>query len=142
MSTQGDNRISQHSDIPAVTETPKKRKRNESKSTNNKKKRFSEHVTGKSCECTHLKCFEKRTADEREYLIEKFNNLESKNEQDCFLCNLIKTNPIQRRRSQKSEEKIKNRGHSFKYAINVLRKDDAITIPVCQKAFCSIFGIT
>ena len=134
--------MSQSSGAPAETEKPRKRKIFGRKSTLTKKIKLSNHKTGLACNCKHLKCFDRVSAEERDYLVNNFNLLESKDEQDCFLSNLIKIEPVHRRRPLKDANGATKRNNSFKYYVNTSQNQNAASISVCKKALCAIFGVS
>ena len=82
---------------PIVTEKSKKRLLNFSQRQRelSKKAKLENHVSGEPCHCKRFVFFEKNEVVENlEGLITKFKSFESKNSQDAFLANLIKTNTM------------------------------------------------
>lgn len=128
-------------EAPTLTDKPKKRQKHESKFETAKKQRLSSHVIGNSCNCKHYKCFDVTTEQDRSRIIAHFNNLRTKNEQDSYLCGLINVLPVKRRRSRGNPEEAEFHKHSYKYFVSVLKDGETTRIPVCSKAFISIFGI-
>ena len=64
-----------------VTDNPRKRKRNGGKRENYKKMRLSSHAMGESCSCTRLQCFENISMQTRQFILDKFNGLATKDQQ-------------------------------------------------------------
>lgn len=133
---------------PEPTNKPKKRPKVGRKCDQNKKQRLQGHQTGEDCKCVRLKCWSNTTEAERNYVIEKFNQIETKNEQDAFLSSLIKVKIVRRRRPRQQlngksdEENAKLHDHSYEYFVKVC-SDGALArnVQVCSIAFCAIFGI-
>ena len=91
-----------------------------------------------------MKCFESTTELDRTRIIEYFNLLETKNEQDRLLASFISVNNVKRRRSRKENgEHVFFWNHSYKYYVNILRVEEMemIRIEVCLNGFCSIFDV-
>ena len=57
------------------------------------------------------------------------------------MCGLISVNPIKQRRPRKNDESAL-RNHSYSYKVRVVRDGSLNEIPICQKAFVAIHGIT
>ncbi|KAJ8894653.1 hypothetical protein PR048_007317 [Dryococelus australis] len=73
-------------------------------------------------------CFGKIPEAERRQVMENFNDMASKNEQDSHLSGLIDLHMITRR----------HHATSYTYKVRLAGKD----VPVCHKAFISIYGIS
>jgi len=73
-----EGKMADHEDVPAVTDKPRKRKKEGSQREKAKKLKLSSHVTGPDCQCTRLKCFETICEENRARLIESFNALPTK----------------------------------------------------------------
>ena len=125
-----------------VTDKPKKRKVFGRKSNKNQHQKLSGHVTGRDCHCARHQCYTNVTKTERSRIIAHFNSLESKTEQDAVLSNLIDILPVKKRRSRKKDDDCLAHGFSYQYYINVLDSGKYARVPVCIRAFCSVFGIT
>jgi len=133
---------SEHCQHPIATDKPKKRKRGSNKRQQNKEKRLRKHVSGPSCTCELLKCFENVTEDERLHLVTLLlNDFKTLDEQNAYLSTMIIVNKTNRPKPA-SESLTKKRQFSYEYWIPVLREGVAINVRVYHKAFMSIFGIT
>lgn len=127
---------------PSVTDKPRKRKVIGRKRELAKKKKLSSHVVGDDCKCKRFQCFKKVSPEERDNLVLQFNmDYKSKDEQDSYLSSMIKPTPVKRHRPRK-EDSSELKDFSFNYEIKVTRADGVKMIPVCKKAFISLFGIT
>ena len=124
-----------------VTENPRKRPKKGRKRDSLKKARLSGHVTGRNCECKDLKCFEQVSENEQSRIIDHFNQISTKDEQDCFLAGLMNIKPVERRRSRKEDKPAFQRDCTCQYFVNVSQDSTFTKIQVCVKAFCSFFGI-
>lgn len=119
----------------------KKRKKTGRMSEVMKKLRLQTHEEGNPCECKRLKCYEKVTPEDRKYIIQNFNSLETHDAQNLYLCGLIIIVPVQRHRSRNPE--IANfHQASFSYKLRVHRNNVSEDIPVCAQAFRSVHGIS
>ena len=125
-----------------LTDKPKKRAVKGRKRDQNKQTRLSGHVTGPDCACKRFECFKIVSADERARIIAHFNSLVSKDEQDSLLSGLIEILPVKRRRSRKETEPSFYHEYSCQYFVKVEKEENFVKMPVCIKAFCSLFGIT
>ncbi|KAK4879935.1 hypothetical protein RN001_008081 [Aquatica leii] len=106
-----------------------------------KKLRLTSHETSENCRCKLLQCFEPVSAEERKVILRTFNSLLSHDEQNSYICDLISTHPIARRRPRKNAEDANFHDKSYRYRVRVLRK--AVSkISFCYKAFIAIHGIT
>ena len=144
MSTSRDGEKSKMEDDerPVVTEKPKKRPSTGRKRTKSKQARLSDHQTGQSCGCSRLKCFDNVTESERKRLLEKFNTLPSKNEQDSFLASMISVTKPKRRRPRKDKQSAKFHDHSYTYTVLLFDgNDESHYQQICVKAVCAIFDI-
>lgn len=90
-------------------------------------------VTGPDCKCVH-KCFTKVLDSEKSKILNIFNKIGHKEQQDTFLGGLIKVNKIVRNRP-KDSSKPKSCACVYKIKVD---QDEKV---VCKKAFCSLFGI-
>ena len=127
---------------PEITPKPRKRPVLGNRKLFNKQKRLSGHVTGPNCNCSRFKCFENVDSTERQRIIDHFNSLPTKDEQDCYISSLITINPIKRKKSSNDKENSHPHEHSYQYIIRILRSDKLTTVPVCHKAFIASFGVT
>ena len=128
---------------PTVSETPKKRKILGRKRDQDRDKRLCSLKQGPPCHCKRLKCFEVTTQEERLNLIDRFNALKSKNEQDAMLASLITISKVKQRRPRTNKENGNQfHDHSYAYELNIVRDGKSTAIPVCFNAFISIFGTT
>lgn len=126
--------------------TGKKRKITGRMSDVMKKVRLQSHETGYDCQCKRLKCFENVIFEDRKILLNNLNTMNSNDEQNSYLASMVNVVPIQRRRSRLPDNLAKYKDVTFSYTVTVLRESEgvskAVEIPVCFKAFLSIFGIT
>ncbi|KAJ8891972.1 hypothetical protein PR048_004537 [Dryococelus australis] len=107
--------------------------------TNHVGKHLPKQITGDDCRCSIFHCFEKITETERRQIMENFNDMASKNEQDSRLSGLIALHIIARRRPRVSNhENSKDHAASYTYKVRLAGKN----LPVCHKAFISIHGIS
>lgn len=90
-------------------------------------------VTGPDCLCKPL-CFAKISDEEKQNLISYFNSIADKSKQDTYLAGLIETHSVKRHRSKLGK---RQKTCSAKYKIKI----SLMFVYVCQKAFCSLFGI-
>ena len=128
---------------PNVTEKTKKQIVKGRKRDLLRDQKLKSHVTGPSCNCKRLKCFESTTELDRKRIIEYFNLLETKNEQDRLLASFISVNEVMRRRSRKENGEQFFLNHSYKYYVTILRVEEMKMnrIEVCLNGFCSIFDV-
>jgi len=111
-----------------------------------KRKRAIGHETGANCYCKRYKCFDQKTTpQDRRQLIDHFNRLAEYNSQQLFLGTLIEATSTTEDQHGSEEDKPseppepkKKHAYSAKYYVHVNGQD----VRVCQKAFCSFFGIT
>ena len=126
------------SEIDSCAMSSKKRKKTGRVQDVMKKLRLTTNETGLDCKCKRLKCFQEVSENERVVIIRNFNGMNSKDEQDSYLCSLISVNSIAKRRNRKVEEEAMFHESSYSYKIRLVRDDTAIEIPVCYKAFLSL----
>lgn len=108
-----------------------------------KKIRNHSFETGQACNCKKHKCFEILTDDQKRNIINRFNLMSDRNEQNSYLCGLISILDIKRRRPRNEEGTANLRDNSFTYKIRVLQADGSFReISVCQTAFINLHGIT
>lgn len=109
-----------------------------------KKIRAMSHSAGEPCHCKRFQCFNIVNKEERDKLLCDFNLLEDRNRQNSFLCGLITTLPVVRRRPRQSENSVTGnlKDYSYVYKVRIVRNNTLEEIQICQKAFISIFGIT
>lgn len=100
------------------------------------------HECGENCHCKRLKCFETITDTERRKLLNTLNNLKSVNEQNTYLSSMISVKNVKRRRPRKEGTEVRGHDSSYSYIVKVVREQICVEIPICFKAFCSIFCIT
>lgn len=74
-------------------------------------------TTGNDCLCK-MKCFEKFNLEDRTRVLEKFNEIGDKHLQDTYLCGLITTSTIKRRRPKASTSSHRSRNVSHKYMVS------------------------
>lgn len=121
----------------------RKKKRTGRLSEVSKKIKLSSHEMGGSCKCTRLKCFETTSEEERKMILRHFNSLSSHNDQNNYLAGLIVTHPVQKRRPRLNESSATTRDASFSYRVRIQGENSVQRdIPVCEKAFRAIHGIT
>lgn len=125
-----------------VTNNPRKRPVKGRKRERIKKAKLAGHETGEDCKCMRFKCFENVNLSQRTRIIAHFNNLSTKDEQDSLLSGFIDVMPVKRRRSRKNEDPQSQHDFSCQYFVNIDRDGSFARIPVCIKAFCSLFGIS
>lgn len=106
-----------------------------------KKLKTMSHELGEDCSCKKM-CSREFSSSEKLKIISNFNQLKDWNEQSSHLTGLISTGNIQRRRPRKDESEANLRDYTFHYKVRVIRNDSMIEVPVCQKAFLSLHGIT
>lgn len=76
---------------------------------------------------------------QRQQIVQEFNNMHSKDDQDSHLAGLISLHHIARRRPRKPEnEERKDHCASYSYKVRLNGKD----VPVCCAAFTSLHGVT
>ncbi|CAH2093434.1 unnamed protein product [Euphydryas editha] len=108
-----------------------------------KKMRVATHEPGNDCRCKRLKCFDRISSKQRVKLLKDFNSMKGTDDQNLYLCGLMNVCSIKRRRSRKIDEMDANFHQThFTYKVRVIENDDTKEVPVCCKAFLSIFGIT
>ena len=127
---------------PQIGSKPRKRPIIGDKKTLEKQKRLSNHQTGPNCHCSRFHCYENVSAEERDGIIAHFNSLGSKDEQDCLLSSYITITPVQRRKANKDREQAHPHDFSYRYSVSVSRSGTPVNVPVCHKAFLSLFGVT
>lgn len=127
---------------PALTDKPRKRKKNISSRESCKRQKLSSHKTGPDCKCSRHKCFQNVTLSERETLIEMINSRKTKDEQDALLSTCIHLESIERRRPRKDENDAQFNQSSYSYHVPVLREVVISPVSVCYPAFLAMFGIT
>lgn len=107
-----------------------------------KKLRLNTHEAGEDCKCLRLKCFTNITEDERQLLLKNFNEMDSHNAQNGYLCSLMRAQIIKRRRPRCDENVAKFHERSFSYHVKIKRQSGLVDIPVCAKGFRAIYGIS
>lgn len=105
--------------------------------------------------CTYYKCFTTVDENTRQVLLDQFNSMSSKDEQDANLVGLISMRLTQRRRPRVAHESgsdsntednchdgdmMKAFSNSAVYSYKI--RAGGYENPVCFKAFLSIFGVT
>ncbi|KAI4455560.1 dna-directed rna polymerases i ii and iii subunit rpabc2 [Holotrichia oblita] len=134
------------------SEWPERKKRKEKKSSvitlakikgeehvNHVGKLVNKRKTGEDCRCKRFKCFSKISTNDRIMLLQNFNSMSSKNDQDSHLCGLISIQNISRRRPKAGNHNpLKTHAAAFNYKIRINGKEE----PICLQAFLSIHGIT
>lgn len=134
---------SENSDVvvPALNLSTKKRKRYGKLSDVMKKINLRSHVIGKDCGCKRYKCFENVPEVGRLQIIRRFNELNSVDEQNIYLCGLITVLPVKQRRPRKVEEASVLHDASYNYRIRFSDNGDVQEKQVCRKAFLAMHGI-
>ncbi|KAI4464122.1 hypothetical protein MML48_4g00007777 [Holotrichia oblita] len=134
------------------SEWPERKKRKEKKSSvitlakikgeehvNHVGKLVNKRKTGEDRRCKRFKCFSKISTNDRIMLLQNFNSMSSKNDQDSHLCGLISIQNISRRRPKAGNHNpLKTHAAAFNYKIRINGKEE----PICLQAFLSIHGIT
>lgn len=125
------------------TKSAKKRKRTGRMKDVMKKLRLSTHETGPDSKCSRLECFTVVTECERKRLISEFNDLTTYDEQNSALSGLISVLPVrQRRPTSNSRDENRRKSASYAYRVRVNIEGNMRDVPVCFRAFISIFGVT
>lgn len=124
----------------ARQQSTKKRKSFGRMSSVSKHLRAMSHELGSDCKCSMFECFKNIKPNEREKIITNFNLLGNWDDQSSYLTSLISVNLIVRRRPRVDD--ANRRDCSFRYIVRVKRDDVVRELPVCQKAFISLHGIT
>ncbi|KAK4877692.1 hypothetical protein RN001_010198 [Aquatica leii] len=106
-----------------------------------KKLRLASHKTGENCRCKRLQRLESISAEARKVILQTLNSLLSHNEQNSYLCGLISTHPIPRRRPRKNAEESNFHDKGYRYRVRMLRKA-LCKISVCYKAFMKSLKFT
>ena len=83
---------------PTPTDLPRKWQCHTWQREDNKHSRLSLHVTGDDCKCKCFKYLEKINSVQRKIVVDKFNNIQTKNLQDAYLCGLISNYATKRHR--------------------------------------------
>lgn len=104
----------------------------------NKRLRATTHELGPSCECKRYKCFQVINEDQRKEIIRQFNEFGNHQEQNLYLGGLITVHSVAQRRSRKTTNGGEPHQASYSYRIRC----SSVDVPVCQKAFQSLHGIT
>lgn len=87
-----------------------------------------------------MKCFERISEYECSDIFIEFRSINDKNQQDTFLQALIEKTDVKRNRTKRLvDANIKPRAWNFRYALLI---PEGNKIRVCNKAFCSIFGVS
>ncbi|XP_046971055.1 uncharacterized protein LOC124538094 [Vanessa cardui] len=95
----------------------------------NKKIRLQSHETGPSCNCKRYKCFEAVNEEQRATILKDFNLLPSRDEQNLYLCGLIRVLEIQRRRPRKEESEAKLHTANYAYRVRVVDETQQLDVP-------------
>lgn len=127
---------------PVSNVTSKKRKTTGRLSDAAKKLRTQTHETGPPCNCTKLQCFNKMDEMVRLDIIRNFNELPSYDAQNLYLSGFVECNLVKQRKNRKPAEEATFHSYSYKYKVRVLKNGSVNNIPVCYKAFLSLYGIT
>lgn len=106
-----------------------------------KKLRLQSHELGSDCQCKRLKCFENSTVEERQGVLNAFNQLDSIDAQNSHLAGLIAVLPVLRRRSRKLGGE-QHHDATYRYKVRVKRENTIQEIAVCSNAFTAMHGIT
>lgn len=128
----------------AVTEKPRKRRKEIRTSDVMKRLRISSHCTGEDCRCSRLHCFEEVPEEGRRWIIRNFNEMTSHDDQSSYLAGLITTTPIKQRRSRKDPtiSILHMNTMSYTYKVRFMINNEVIETPVCYKAFLALHGIS
>lgn len=109
-----------------------------------KKLRACSFETGEDCRCKRYECFKNISEEERKSLIKQFNDIGREggtNAQNSYLAGLISLHPVSRRRPRLDENQARLNDSSYSLKVRVVREGSAVEIPVCFKAFQSLFGV-
>jgi hypothetical protein len=135
--------IQSNNERDETSQTPEKRKPCLGRMTSVcKKLKLQSHETGDDCNCKRLKCFQQVSETERSFLLSRFNLLCNNNEQNSHLTSLITVNNIRPRRPRQDEDRAALHDASYRYRVRVKRNEKMVEVPVCAKAFASIYGVT
>ncbi|KAJ8946596.1 hypothetical protein NQ314_008851 [Rhamnusium bicolor] len=126
---------------PEVTKKPRKRKQTGRMRDAAKKMRTQTHETGEDCKCTKLKCFQNINVEEQRIIIKEFNVLPTYDSQNSYLCGLIESHLVKRRRNRERHENAAFHNYSYKYKVRLIGEDKLVEVPICYKAI-SLHGIT
>lgn len=89
--------------------------------------------------CSRFHCFDKIDDEAQKKILYDFNTLANKNAQDSHLCGLIAIHSVVRKRPRNAaEETHKDHAAAYTYKVRLSGRD----VPICQKAFVSVHGIT
>jgi hypothetical protein len=124
---------------PLPTNKPKKKKRNGRQRDALKRDRLSGQKTGPDCTCKR-NCMAKILIEQQGMLIDHFNKLPTRNEQNAVLCGQIRLVPVAHHRIRKDTGVPNN--SSYKYVVPIVRDGGASEQFVCHSAFISLYGIT
>lgn len=83
------------------------------KHLNTSNKMIGPRVVGADCKCK-FKCFEKVDEQERELVLQKFNEIGEKVMQDTYLVGLISTSEVTRRRPKSEQGRQRNVSHQYR----------------------------
>ena len=109
--------MNEASDNPLPTENPRKRKKDFSSRDKAKFACISGHSTGPDCHCKRHKCFSVVSPDQRLEIINRFNSLTGKAEQDSLLAQSIEISETKRHRPRGKVDEAKLKEHSLKYFV-------------------------
>jgi hypothetical protein len=90
---------------------------------------------GKTCNCPQ-KCVEKIETDNQIDILNKFLNINSKDEQDLYLQNLIECHDVKRHRPRKEGSQLKSKSFIYHSIVGNVRTR------VCREAFFSLHAVT
>jgi hypothetical protein len=89
--------------------------------------------------CKILKCYEKIDIETRQIILQNFNDMDTKNDQDSYSAGLITLKHISRRRSRGTPEEGQ-KPHAASYLFKLTNQGHEIM--VCKTAFINLHGIT
>ncbi|XP_065675039.1 uncharacterized protein LOC136091418 [Hydra vulgaris] len=101
--------------------------------------KLSSHIIGESCNCIRLKCFKVISLQDRQTILDKFNQMSCKDQQDAFLTSIVTPMEARQKRPRIRSEDL----HCYSYQYHLLiARDSYVKIQICYKAFLSIFNIS
>lgn len=107
-----------------------------------KKVKLRSHEIVPACNCVRFKCFEVLSEEQKRMIIKNFNELDSHDYQNSYLCGLITVVPVQQRRSRKNNNgETQFHDAAYSYRVRIQFDGSVQDFPVCAKAFMALHGI-
>ena len=126
---------------PEITKKPRKRQVNGKKRDSKKKMKLSSRIMGESSNCIRLKCFEVISLQDRQTILDKFNQMSCKDQQYALLASIITPMEVRQRRPRKRRKENDLQCYSSQYQLLIVRHF-VVKTQICYKAFLSIFNIS